>query len=90
MLLLILYPDTDLGSPSPSPTSSLAVTRAPFCLILRTLARHMMHLRGSLFWATAIWMVLTKHFLQTTWWPQGRVCMQALLVPHTTHCNYHS
>ena len=46
--------------------SSLAVTRAPFCLIFRTLALHMMHLSGNLFWATAIWMVLTKHFLQTT------------------------
>ena len=80
MLLLILYPDTDLGSPSLSTISSLAVTRAPFCLIFRTLALHMMHLSGNLFWATAIWMVLTKHFLQTTWWTEWRISWLVLEV----------
>ena len=105
LLLLILYPDTDLGSPSQG--SSLAVSLAPcswlrwFCLIFSTLALHMIHLRGRRFWATAIWIVRTKHFRHTTWgwtwraetgllllqtwWLQGRVCMHALFVPHTTH-----
>lgn len=107
LLLLILYPDTDFGSPSQG--SSLAVSLAPccwlrwFCLIFSTLALHMIHLRGRRFWATAIWIVRTKHFRHTTWgwtldmvqswdglllqtwWLQGRVCMHALFVPHTTH-----
>ena len=44
-----------------------------------------MHRSGRRFWATAIWMVRTKHFRQTTWWLQGRVIILALLIPQTKH-----
>ena len=57
------------------------------CFSLRTRERHTTHLRGRHLWATATWMVFTKHFLQTTLWPQGNVCMVARAFRHTTHWN---
>lgn len=43
--------------------------------------------RGNNLWETAICMVFTKHFLHTTWCPQGEVFMVALAYIQITHWN---
>lgn len=62
-------------------------TLGEFTLSLRIFALHITHRRGSSLCETAICMVLTKHFLQTTWCPHGAVCIVALAWMQMTHCN---
>lgn len=50
-------------------------------------ALQMTHRNGNNLCDTAICIVFTKHFLQTTWWPQGAVCIVALAWIHITHWN---
>lgn len=58
------------------------------CLNLSTRVRQTTHRSGKQRWVTADWMVLIKHFRQTTLCWHGRVCMLARATRQITHCNW--
>lgn len=75
------------------PKRALAVAPGDFdlgsggaCFSLRTRVRQTTQRRGRHRCVTATWIVLTKHFRQTTRCPHGYVCIVAFAHRHTTHC----